>query len=104
MPNRHLFSEVVESSDASRRTLANKLARAGFRSSHTQVMPLLNSSYDVNSFSNRIIDLIVPFVAGRHGITPDEAKGWARDVRQTGEQGEYFFSLNRYLFIAHKGS
>ena len=67
------------------------------------MIPLFNPSYDPNIFSNRIIDLIVPFVAGRDGITRDEAEGWAKDLRQTGEQGNYFFSLNRYLFIAQKG-
>lgn len=84
------------------RTLANKLCRAGFRIQSQQVLPLFNASYDENTFSNRIIDLIVPFVAGRNGITRDEAEAWANDLRQTGKHGEYFFSLNRYLFIAQK--
>jgi arsenite methyltransferase len=86
------------------RTMANRLRRAGFRVKSQQVIPLFNPSYDPNTYSNRIIDLIVPFVIGRNGITRDEAEGWAKDLRQTGEQGEYFFSLNRYLFIAQKGS
>jgi arsenite methyltransferase len=85
------------------RTLANKLCRTGFRIQSQQVIPLFNASYDENTFSNRIIDLIVPFVAGRNGITRDEAEQWAKDLRETGDQGEYFFSLNRYLFIAQKG-
>lgn len=85
------------------RTMANRLCRAGFQVQSQQVIPLFNSSYDPNTFSNRIIDLIVPFVAGRNGITRGEAEGWANDLRQAGEQGDYFFSLNRYLFIAQKG-
>jgi arsenite methyltransferase len=86
------------------RTMANKLARAGFRVKSQQVAALFNPSYDLNTFSNRIIDIIVPFVAGRNGITREEAEGWAKDVRQTGEQGDYFFSLNRYLFVAERDS
>lgn len=109
-PNRERMSRILaawekHAADAYLpRTLATKLSRADFRSSHTQVMPLFNSSYDANSFSNRIIDMIVPFVAGRNEITRDDAEGWAKELRQLGEQGEWFFSLNRYLFIAHKGS
>ncbi len=69
-----------------------------------QVVPLFNPGYDPNTFSNRIIDIIVPFVSGRSGITRDEAEEWAKDLRQAGKQGDYFFSLNRYLFIAQKAS
>jgi arsenite methyltransferase len=86
------------------RTIVNKLAHTGFRVTSQQVMPLLNPSYDPNTFSNRLIDIIVPFVTSRNGIVRDEAERWAKDLRQTGEQGDYFFSLNRYLFIAEKGS
>ena len=85
------------------RTLANRLSRVGFRVQSQKVVPLFNPSYDPNTYSDRIIDLIVPFVAGRNGITRDEAEEWARDLRQAGKEGNYFFSLNRYLFIAQKG-
>lgn len=84
------------------RTLANRLRRAGFSVESQQVMPLFNEHYDVNTFSNRVIDLIVSFVVSRGKITRDEAETWARELRQFGEQGEYFFSLNRYLFLAKR--
>lgn len=86
------------------RTMVNTLARAGFRVKSQHVMPLLNPSYDPNTFSNRLIDIIVPFVTGRNGITRDEAELWAKELRQAGERGDYFFSLNRYLFVAERGS
>ena len=64
------------------------------------VIPLFYSAYDPNSFSNRIMDLIASYVVGRNGITRDEAEAWTADLRQSGARGEYFFSLNRYLFLA----
>lgn len=82
------------------RTMGNRLRRAGFRIESQQVIPLFNADYDPNTYSNRIIDLIVPFVANRGGIDVDEAREWAQEVRKSGECGEYFFSLNRYLFLA----
>jgi arsenite methyltransferase len=91
-PNRERMSRILTAWEQHAadpylpRTLQNKLARAGFQSGHNQVIPLLNSSYEANSFSNRIIDLIVPFVAGRNGITRDEAEAWAVDLRQTGSK------------------
>jgi ubiquinone/menaquinone biosynthesis C-methylase UbiE len=84
------------------RTLSNKLVGAGFRVESRKVLPLLNSSYDPNTYSNRMIDLIAPYVIGRDGITGADADAWARELRQSGERGEYFFSLNRYLFVARK--
>lgn len=84
------------------RTMANKLRRVGLRVESQQIIPLFNPTYDPNTYSNRIIDLIVPFVTGRNGVTGEEAEAWARELRQSGEQGDYFFSLNRYLFVAKK--
>ncbi len=85
------------------RSMANKLGRAGFRVESQQIVPLFNPSFDPNTYSNRIIDLIVPFVTGRNGITREEAEDWAQELRRAGERGEYFFSLNRYLFVATAG-
>jgi SAM-dependent methyltransferase len=81
------------------RTLANRLRRAGFRVDAQQVIPLFNADFDPNTYSNRAIDLIVAFVADRGGITRQEAEAWAQELRQFGDHGEYFFSLNRYLFM-----
>jgi hypothetical protein len=49
-----------------------------------------------------MIDLIVPFVIGHAGIPIEKANAWAHDVRESGKRGDYFFSLNRYLFVATK--
>ena len=84
------------------RTIASKLGRVGLRVESQRVIPLFNPAFDPNSYSNRIIDLIVPFVTGRNGITGEEAEAWARELRQSGESADYFFSLNRYLFLAKK--
>ena len=86
------------------RTMADKLRCAGFSVESQQTIPLFNPRYDPNTFSNRLIDLIVPFVTDRNGITRDEAEGWAQALRQAGGRGDYFFSLNRYLFVAKKDS
>ncbi len=84
------------------RTLASKLNRSGFQVEEQKIIPLFNSEYDPDTYSNRMIDLIASFVVGRGGITQKEAKVWAQEVRSCGESGEYFFSLNRYFFLATK--
>jgi ubiquinone/menaquinone biosynthesis C-methylase UbiE len=84
------------------RTLARRLSCAGFQVEVQKIIPLLDTEFDPNTYSNRMIDLIIPFVIGRGGITRDDAEAWARDPRDCGTNGEYSFSLNRYLFLARR--
>jgi ubiquinone/menaquinone biosynthesis C-methylase UbiE len=84
------------------RTLTQQLLEAGFQVETPHIIPIFNPSYAVNSFSNRLIDLIVSFVSKRGTIHPGEVEAWAQDLRRSGEAGQYFFSLNRYVFSASK--
>jgi ubiquinone/menaquinone biosynthesis C-methylase UbiE len=84
------------------RTLAPRLRRAGLRVEEQRVMPLLNAEFEHDSYSNRAIDVIASFVAAGGAISRDDAETWAQELRDAGAGGEYFFSLNRYLFLASK--
>ena len=86
------------------RTLAPLLKATGFVLLHREVIPLLNTEYDRNSYSHGLAGLIMNFVPTRKGITPDEVLSWAKDLQTLGETGQYFFNLNRYLFLASKPS
>ena len=83
-------------------TLAPMLKRAGFMLQRREVIPLFNPEYDANTFSHGMIGHIGSYVAGRRGVTKEEIEAWAEDLRKLGETGSYFFSLNRYLFLAVK--
>jgi hypothetical protein len=63
---------------------------------------MFNPEYHENTYSHGMMDLISSFVPGRNGVTKEEAEAWVDDLRKIGEKGEYFFSLNRYLFLAVK--
>ncbi len=84
------------------RTLAGQLRRAGFRVDSQQVLPLFNSEFCQQSCSNQMIELIVSFVTVHADVSLAEGSKWAEDIRNAGEQGDYFFSLNRYAFLATK--
>jgi arsenite methyltransferase len=84
------------------RTLGPKVREAGFRMEEYKIIPLFNPEFSEDSFSNRMIDLIGPFAIGRKGVTAEEVTGWSQELRTIGRQGNYFFSLNRYVFIAVK--
>ncbi|MDX6644326.1 MAG: arsenite methyltransferase [Miltoncostaeaceae bacterium] len=80
------------------RRLPSLLAGAGFTLERSEVVPLLNVGDERRTYSAGVLELIAAFVAGRGGVTPDEAEAWAADLRGMGP--DYFFSLNRYLFVA----
>ncbi|TDU89492.1 methyltransferase family protein [Kribbella voronezhensis] len=80
------------------RTLGDSLAGAGFTVTHRDVVPMLNAGFDPRTYSAGLIDIVSGFVPGRGEVTEAEAKAWADDLRSLGES--YFFSLNRYLFVA----
>jgi ubiquinone/menaquinone biosynthesis C-methylase UbiE len=82
--------------------LSTRLTRVGFSIRRRDVIPLFNPGYDPNTYSYGLIDLIVAFTPGKRGVTKEETRAWAEDLRRLGKEGSYFFSLNRYLFIAIK--
>jgi ubiquinone/menaquinone biosynthesis C-methylase UbiE len=84
------------------RRLSSKLVQAGYRIQRRDCIPLFNPEYDPNTYSYGLIGLIVAFVPGRRGVTREEVDAWAEDLQRLGREGLYFFSLNRYLFLAIK--
>ena len=82
--------------------LANHLRAAGFHVREQRVLPLFNPGYGENIFSAHLIGLISAFVVRRGGVTQAQADAWVADLKRAGERGEYFFSLNRYVFVAGK--
>jgi arsenite methyltransferase len=78
--------------------LTRLLEDAGFAVAARTAIPLLNAGYDPNTFSAGMIGFIKAFVAGRNGLSDSEATAWADDLMGLG--GDYFFSLNRYQFLA----
>ena len=84
------------------RSLKPRLEAAGFRSLSVGAIPILNTVYGPEGFSFHLIRQILGVVPGRTGLTQEEADAWARDVREQGEAGAYFFAQTRYLFTAEK--
>ncbi len=82
------------------RRLNRLLEDADFAVAGRMTHPLLNAGYDQNTFSAGLIDLIASFVPGRRGVTDSDASAWAGELIALGS--DYFFSLNRYLFLVIK--
>jgi len=76
------------------------LRAAGFAEPSCEVVPMLTVGYERETYSCGMIELIADYVAGRDGITREEADAWLADL--IGLREDYFFSVNRYLFTAVK--
>jgi len=83
-------------------SLTGMLKRAGFQIVGRDIIPMFNPEFHENSYSAGILQGIEAFVPGRNGITEEDAHAWSADLRALGEAGEYFFSVNRYLFVVVK--
>ena len=78
------------------------LKTAGFAIASQSILPHFNAIYSPDTFSSLTAGLIASFVPGRRGVSEEEALAWLQDLRQTGERGEWFFSLNQYLILVEK--
>jgi len=82
------------------RRLPGLLRAARLEVADAAIIPILNQGADRNTYSAGMVRLVAEYVAGRGGVTADEAAAWADDLESLGD--DYFFSLNRYLFVAKR--
>lgn len=73
------------------RRLPGLLREAGFELAEATIIPILNRGPDTNVFSHGVMPVIANFVG-------DPA--WADDLAGLGD--DYFFSLNRYVFVSYR--
>jgi len=84
------------------RRIVPKLRDVGFDLTKSDVYTMLNPEYDENTYSHGVIDFIASYVSGLNGITEEETNAWANELREKGQEGDYFFSISRYLFMVSK--
>jgi SAM-dependent methyltransferase len=82
------------------RRLPGLLRAAGLEPEHASIIPIINVGADRETYSAGMMGLVAAYVAGRGGVTEAEAAAWEQDL--VGRGDDYFFSLNRYLFIARR--
>lgn len=83
------------------RTLRRRLRDAGFVNHRTDSLTILNTEYTDTAYSVRHLPIMVPFLIQNRLPKLAVAK-WVEDLERQGRQDTYFFSLNRYLFVAAK--
>jgi ubiquinone/menaquinone biosynthesis C-methylase UbiE len=82
--------------------LPKLLRQAGFCRREVTLVPVLTWEHAQATFSRVLIDLIASFAQGRAGVSAGDVEAWRADIAQQSADGDYFFSLNQYLFRAEK--
>jgi SAM-dependent methyltransferase len=84
------------------RLLPGTFRRAGLKVEHAGAIPLVELDPGEISYSGNQITELARYVVSKGGIPAAEANAWEEDLRALAKCGEYFFSLNRYIFAAGK--
>jgi ubiquinone/menaquinone biosynthesis C-methylase UbiE len=83
------------------RQLHRLLRAAGLTLSACDAYPIVETRYDPDSFGASLLPVIRE-PAIRSGVDAADVERWIADVRSRTGDGEYFFSTNRFIFIARR--
>lgn len=84
------------------RMIPGMLRDAGLRLEIANAIPLVELTCGEDSFSGNQLNELARHVVGADGVTAAEADAFVTDQRALDASGRYFYSLNRYLFLARK--
>ena len=84
------------------RVLTPLLRDAGFAVGRRSAIPILNPEYHAGAFSYHLTRMMAAYAVGRQGVDRAEADAWLAELQELGDRGRYFYSLNRYLFLAQR--
>ena len=63
---------------------------------------MFNPEFADNTYGKGMLAMMASFAVGRKDVSQSEADAWLAEFTTLGARGEFFFSLNRYLFLAAK--
>jgi ubiquinone/menaquinone biosynthesis C-methylase UbiE len=84
------------------RLMPGLLRDAGLTLELTHAIPIVELAAGDDTYSGSQLKEIPGYVTGKDGITESEARAWLEDQNVLQAAGRYFYSLNRFLFLARK--
>jgi ubiquinone/menaquinone biosynthesis C-methylase UbiE len=84
------------------RTLAPQLRAAGFDQVEMAGHSFATAELVPDAYGASFVPLIEQFVPGIEGVTANEARAWAVEQRELGEQGAFFFACIQFCFTAKR--
>ena len=83
------------------RELHRMFRDAGLTLAKAEAFPIVETRYDPDAFGVGLI-AVARNAAVRHGVDAAAADAWVADIHARGADGDYFFCVNRFMFIAVK--
>lgn len=83
--------------------LGASLRQAGFKVMRVEIVPMLTPHWQPKSYAGGMMRTIHSYARANgaaHGLSADEVQAWYDDQLELIERGAFFFSLNRYAFLA----
>jgi SAM-dependent methyltransferase len=80
------------------RTLAPAMRAAGFEQVEMEGHSFASADFDPDTYGAAAVPLIEKYVAGRGGVSAEEASAWADEQRELGRRGEYYFACIQFCF------
>ena len=62
----------------------------------------MNTSRTLGDFSTDMLEQFAHYAQEQGAVSTAEAEAWLDDLRAKGEDGSYFFCVNRFIFSAVK--
>jgi SAM-dependent methyltransferase len=84
------------------RTLGPQLRAAGLEDVRLEGHPFVATEFDRDRYGPATIPFIGNFVAGRQGLTAEDAEAWVAGQRELGERGGFYFAITQFCFTARK--
>ena len=84
------------------RSMSERLRVVGFTVEAVKAFPMLNLEWSDETYSKGLSELIQDFVVDRGDVAADELVAWAEELPQLSNDGRYFFSSSRFIFITSK--
>ena len=84
------------------RILPKLISEAGFNLLEKRSFALLKWERSPDSYSQQTSEFVRQLMEKSPDFSVSDWEEWDRNLKKTEADGEYLFSLNRYLFMAHK--
>jgi len=84
------------------RRIYEYLKKAGFNNIEGGVYPMFETSFNPDSYSFLLTRLITEYLQRTEKMAGLELENWIEDLKDKDRSGHFYFSLNRYAFVARK--
>jgi len=81
-------------------TLGARLRAAGFGDVQVAAHPFYAADFTNESYGVAVGPAIERYVAGKDGITAEEAQAWWAEQGELGKRGQFFFACTQFIFTA----